>query len=77
MTAHANAIEDRPLVFLRANDVCGRIGCSRSQLYNYLEQDPTFPRPFKDGDSKQAKNFWVESEVEDWMRARMARATRA
>lgn len=66
--------EKPPLRFLRTSDVCDKIACSRSRLYELLEQDDTFPRPCKDGDTRQAPNYWVEHEVEEWMRKRMERS---
>lgn len=68
--------EQRPLRFLRTRDVCDKIACSNSQLYNIMAEDPSFPRPFKDGDSRQSPNYWVGHEVEEWMCKRMERANR-
>jgi predicted DNA-binding transcriptional regulator AlpA len=65
--------QQRPLRFLRTKDVCDKIACSRSRLYELLDQDDTFPRPRKDGDTRQAPNYWVEHEVEEWMLKQMER----
>ncbi|OLO05235.1 helix-turn-helix transcriptional regulator [Salinicola socius] len=73
----ANITEPAPLRFLRARDVCNKIAVSRSRLYELMNDDHAgFPKPLKDGDSRQAPNYWIEHEIEDWMRQRMARARR-
>ncbi|PXX95001.1 helix-turn-helix transcriptional regulator [Halomonas sp. LBP4] len=74
--AEATTTEQSPLVFLRTRDVCKKIGRERSALFALMEQDPTFPRPFKDGNTRQAPNYWLEHEVEAWMREWMKRAKR-
>lgn len=71
----ATSTEQAPLRFLRARDVCDKIAVSRSRLYELMnDDDADFPKPFKDGDSRQAPNYWIEHEVEAWMRQRMERA---
>ncbi len=72
----AQTTEQQPLRFLRARDVCDKIAVSRSRLYELMNDDPEFPKPFKDGDSRQAPNYWLEHELEAWMRLRMERARR-
>ncbi|WP_374708156.1 helix-turn-helix transcriptional regulator [Salinicola avicenniae] len=66
--------EKAPLRFLKARDVCDKIAVSRSRLYELMTEDPEFPRPFKDGESRQALNYWVEHELEAWMLRRINRA---
>lgn len=66
--------ETRPLRWLRVRDVCDKIAVSRSRLYELMSEDLDFPQPLKDGDSRQAPNYWVEHEIEEWMRRRMERA---
>lgn len=68
--------EQVPLRFLRARGVCDKIAVSRSKLYELMTDDPEFPQPLKDGDSRQAPNYWIEHEIEAWMRLRMERARR-
>ncbi|UYG08397.1 helix-turn-helix transcriptional regulator [Halomonas sp. M4R1S46] len=68
--------EQPPLRFLKVRDVCDKIAVSRSRLYELLIEDEDFPKPFKDSDSRQAPNYWVEHEIEEWMRRRMERARR-
>ncbi|WP_064702758.1 helix-turn-helix transcriptional regulator [Halomonas caseinilytica] len=70
------ATEQAPLRFLKAREMCKKLSVSRSKLYELVDQDPSFPRPFKDGDSLQAPNYWIEHEVDQWMRQRLERARR-
>lgn len=73
----ATTSEQPPLRFLRARDVCDKIAVSRSRLYELMNgDDPDFPKPLKDGDSRQARNYWIEHEIDAWMRQRMERASR-
>lgn len=66
--------EQKPLVFLRTRDVCKKIGRERTTLFDLMENDPAFPRPRKDGTSRQAPNYWLEHEVDGWMRTWWERA---
>ena len=68
--------EQAPLRFIRARDVCDKIAVSRSRLYELMSDDPVFPKPFKDGEARQSPLYWVEHEVEEWMRQKMERARR-
>jgi prophage regulatory protein len=69
-------------VILRRDEVERRTGLSRSAIYGKLKQnpnkphefDPTFPRPVKLG--SQAVG-WVESEIEDWITAQIAKSRKA
>ena len=54
--------------FLRLPEVLARTGLSRSTIYVRLDQG-RFPRPVSLG----ARGVgWIESEVDEWMRARIA-----
>jgi prophage regulatory protein len=59
----------RPLQFLRQPAVERVTGLPRSSLYWLIAQND-FPRPVPLG--KRAVG-WVESEIEDWLRKRVAR----
>jgi prophage regulatory protein len=66
-------------VILRLNAVERRTALSRSAIYGKLkynpnrpnEYDPTFPKPIRLG--SQAVG-WVESEIEDWLTAQIAKS---
>jgi len=51
--------------FLRLNEVREITGLSRSSIY----ADPQFPKPVKIGSRAVA---WVEAEVRDWAKVRIA-----
>ena len=54
--------------FLRLPEVLARTGLSRSTIYVRLDQG-RFPRPVSLGARAVG---WIESEVAEWMRARIA-----
>ena len=54
--------------FLRLPEVLARTGLSRSTIYVRLEQG-RFPRPVSLGDRAVG---WVESEIDEWIRNRIA-----
>lgn len=58
----------REVRFLRLPEVLARTGLSRSTIYVRLEQG-RFPRPVSLGARAVG---WIESEVDEWMRARIA-----
>jgi prophage regulatory protein len=35
------------------------------------KKDPTFPKPIKDGDTRQAAAYYVLAEVEAWLRTKI------
>lgn len=47
------------------------LGLSNSGLYKLRQKDPSFPKPIKDGDSRQAAAYYVAAEVEAWLRAKI------
>jgi prophage regulatory protein len=68
----------RPLRVLRRRETCEKVGFTApSTLYDAMERHG-FPRPIKlGGAGKGAAVGWVESEVEDWLRAQVAKRDRA
>lgn len=44
---------------------------SRSGLDKLRKKDPTFPKPIKDGDHRQAAAFYVVEEVNEWLQAKI------
>jgi prophage regulatory protein len=59
------------LQILRRRDVEAVIGLRRSQLYAMIQRGE-FPKPVKLGTGPTGAVGWVKSEVEEWVRARMA-----
>jgi prophage regulatory protein len=60
--------EQQPPRVLRRREVERRVGHSRSTLYGWIAAGE-FPRPVRIGARTVA---WVESEISDWLRARVA-----
>ena len=58
----------RQVRFLRLPEVMARTGLSRSTIYVRLEQR-RFPKPVSLGARAVG---WIEAEVEEWMRERIA-----
>lgn len=53
-------------------EVCKAIGQTRSGLDKLRKKDPTFPKPVKFSDSRQAAAYYVIAEVNAWLKARIA-----
>lgn len=65
------------LRFLRRPQVEQKVGLSRSAIYERLDPDsryydPSFPKPVALGSGKNPPVAWVESEVDAWIRERIA-----
>ena len=56
---------------IRQPALCAWIDLSRSGLDKLKKKDPTFPKPIKDGDSRQACAYYVVGEVEAWLRSKI------
>ncbi|MFW1909277.1 helix-turn-helix transcriptional regulator [Acinetobacter ursingii] len=54
-------------MLIKIKDVCRILKTSRNTLYNLQRRDPTFPKPIKMGDKKQARIFFRETELEVWI----------
>ena len=59
-----------PTTILRLPDVKTRTGLSRSTIYLRVAED-AFPRPISLGARAVG---WLESEIDDWIRARVERS---
>ena len=57
-----------PETLLKLPEVCRRVGLTRSPIYVGIAAG-TFPKPVKTGERSVA---WVESEINDWIAARIA-----
>ncbi|TWH71287.1 AlpA family transcriptional regulator [Azomonas agilis] len=62
---------------IRQPALCNWLDLSRSGLDKLRKKDPTFPKPLKDGDSRQAAAFYVVAEVEAWLQAKIAKRDEA
>lgn len=56
---------------IRKSALCDWLDLSRSGLDKLCKKDPTFPKPLKDGESRQAAAFYVVAEVESWLRSKI------
>ena len=48
---------------LRPQQVCERLGCGKTQLYELVKSDPTFPKPIQ---LSKKWCFWYECEIDAW-----------
>lgn len=54
-------------MFIRIKDICRILSSSRNTVYAIQQRDPSFPKPVKFGEKKQARVFYRESEINDWV----------
>lgn len=54
-------------MLLKIKDVCRILKISRNTLYNLQYKDSSFPKPIKFGDKKQARIFYRENDVKNWV----------
>jgi prophage regulatory protein len=59
------------LQILRRRDVEAAIGLGRSQLYAMIQRGE-FPKPIKLGNGPTGAVGWLKSEVEGWLKERIA-----
>lgn len=52
-------------------EVCKVIGQTRSGLDKLRKKDPTFPKPIKFSDSRQATAYYVITELNSWIAAKI------
>lgn len=48
------------------NNTCSVLGLSRNGLKQLIAKDQTFPRPIKDGISRQSSVFFDYTELKKW-----------
>ena len=60
-----------PNALIRQPALCQWLDLSRSGLDKLRKKDPTFPKPIKDGDTRQAAAYYVVAEVDAWLRAKI------
>lgn len=56
---------------IRQTALCDWLDLSRSGLDKLKKKDPTFPKPIKDGDTRQAAAYYVVAEVDAWLRSKI------
>ena len=57
---------------IRQPALCQWLDVTRSGLAKLRVKDPSFPKPIKDGDSRQAAAYYVVAEVEAWLQSKIA-----
>lgn len=57
---------------IRQPKLCIWLDVSRSGLEKLRKSDPTFPKPIKEGDARQAAAYYIVAEVEAWLESRIA-----
>jgi prophage regulatory protein len=62
---------------IRQPALCQWLDVSRTGLVRLQAKDPSFPRPIKDGDTRQAAVYYVVAEVEAWLQAKIAKRDNA
>ena len=65
----ADTIHSKALI--RQQALCNWLDLSRSGLDKLKKKDPTFPKPIKDGDTRQAAAFYVVAEVNAWLASKI------
>lgn len=53
-------------------EVCKAIGQTRSGLEKLRKKDPSFPKPIKFSNTRQAAAYYVIAEVNAWLQAKIA-----
>lgn len=57
---------------IKQTTLLAKLDWSRSKLNNYRKRDASFPKPIKEGNSRQAAVYYVLAEVEAWLNTKMA-----
>lgn len=57
---------------IRKVKLCQQLGITAGGLDKLKKRDPSFPKPIKDGDSRQAAAYYVVAEVEAWLQRKVA-----
>lgn len=56
---------------IRQSSLYKSLDLSPSGLDKLRKKDPTFPKPLKDGESRQAAAYYVVTEVEAWIQSKI------
>lgn len=62
---------------IRQTALCQWLDVTRSGLAKLRAKDSSFPRPIKDGCSRQAAAYYVMTEVETWLHSKIAERDKA
>ena len=62
---------------IRQPALCQWLDVTRSGLAKLRAKDLSFPKPIKDGDSRQAAAYYVVAEVEAWLQSKIAARDKA
>lgn len=62
---------------IRQLALCHWLDVTRSGLDRLKRIDPKFPKPIKDGDSRQAAAYYVVAEVEAWLQSKISARDKA
>lgn len=57
---------------IRQLALCAWLDLTRSGLEKLRKKDSTFPKPIKDGETRQAAAYYVVAEVEKWLSSKIA-----
>lgn len=57
---------------LTMNELAAMLRRSRSGVDKLRARDPGFPRPFKDGTDRRSRIYFVRSEIEAYLAARLS-----
>jgi prophage regulatory protein len=60
-----------PKALIRQPALCLWLDLSRSGLDKLRKKDPTFPKPIKANESRQAAAYYVLAEVEAWLQTKI------
>lgn len=55
---------------LTVKEVCHILSFQRDKLNKTVKDDPSFPRPIKDGTSRQAAVYFDRVEIDEWWEAK-------
>lgn len=56
---------------IRQPALCDWLDLSRSGLDKLRKKDPTFPKPIKDGNTRQAAAYYVVAEINAWLASKI------
>lgn len=59
---------------LTKDTTCQLLSVSRDRLDKLVKTDPTFPRPIKEGVTRQAAVYFDRQSIEDWWNAKVVAA---
>lgn len=62
---------------IRQPALCQWLDVTRSGLAKLKAKDPSFPKPIKDGDARQAAAYYVVAEVDTWLQSKIAARDKA